>query len=484
MSENDDLKYYLTEEQRQSIRTMLDEALASLETLGNLHDGIGDTMDAVSSQEIVESDGEETPDPEPDPEPEDGFGVFLVEVTEKTATIGISGVTIGDTLTVGRDGTDRTGYGPWSGSTVVTELVADSGTAAQWSFDKLYANTTYHFTVSSAEYGATSIAVTTMPAPDGSGSSSGGVSGSGAVALIGHSGLKVNVLSFQGQNNLSGIAGTAAQVGLPASDGLLYFPGRASWDEIKYGLDSGGAEVLAAGKMVVYSVPFAPVSEGTAMVGKAANGDYATKWREIAAYWASKDYNTSRLVIRLGWEYNGDWYPWSVKYSSATQFKNAFIWTVESIWDGGCGNPLYNLCNNKGPSQSGVGPEDVFPGSEYCHVIGVDQYDHWGKSTSSASFTAEASKDPALLTNIAFAREAGVLWSVDETGPVHSANGGGDNALFATEMLKVVDQYADDCAWYNIYNETGAPATYQHHLSVNPSYRAALAAGLQTLKMV
>jgi hypothetical protein len=78
--------------------------------------------------------------------------------------------------------------------------------------------------------------------------------------------------------------------------------------------------------------------------------------------------------IRLGWEFNGDWYHWGVRSGDAAAFKSCWIkWYTlvkhvstkfELVW-----NP-----NNQTPHALNLDVRDFWPGSAYVDAAGPDAY--------------------------------------------------------------------------------------------------------------
>lgn len=46
---------------------------------------------------------------------------------------------------------------------------------------------------------------------------------------------------------------------------------------------------------------------------KGANGDWNQYFTAIAQ--GLVNYNLSNAILRIGWEFNGNWYPWSIMYA-------------------------------------------------------------------------------------------------------------------------------------------------------------------------
>lgn len=392
--------------------------------------------------------------------------LMIANITANSITASWLGDATG--WTASRSGTDTTGSGPWSAAI----------TKGQQSitFTKLTPASPYTITLRSPlgaglAAGARTLDSTTPTIPDPPNTER-------RIPLIGASKLPFNLTVFQPNKGRAGLQATAGILGRPNLDGVLTFPGRATWDQLKAGL-AEVRDVYQAGGIVIYSMPHAPTSEGNNMNANGTRNAYATQQRDFAAYAASQGFTSSRFVIRLDWEWNGNWYPWnSATNGGAAAFKAAFRNAVTNYRLGGLPNVRIGLCNNKGPSQTGHKVADVWPGADVCDVIGVDQYDQYSPAISASQWAIETTKSPALATNIADARKYGVMWSVDECGPIHISAGGGDSAAYANLLAGTIKANAQSCAWWNIYNDPGAPSANQHQLSANPRYTAAIKAAL------
>jgi len=92
--------------------------------------------------------------------------------------------------------------------------------------------------------------------------------------------------------------------------------------------------------------------------------------------WATdlkKALSSGSAYIRLGWEFNGDWFPWGVKPGDAAAFKSCWIkWYTlvkrvatkfELVW-----NP-YNQS-----SDARLDVRDFWPGGGYVDATGPDAY--------------------------------------------------------------------------------------------------------------
>jgi hypothetical protein len=101
------------------------------------------------------------------------------------------------------------------------------------------------------------------------------------------------------------------------------------------------------------------------MNGRGANDAYRTQQREYGTWLAANGLNSPFHVLRLDWEFNGNWYPWSAKDAQA--FRLAVTHYVDNVRAGGATKVGFDVCGNKGPSQAGH-DFDAIPGPAYVRV--------------------------------------------------------------------------------------------------------------------
>lgn len=121
----------------------------------------------------------------------------------------------------------------------------------------------------------------------------------------------------------------------------------------------------------VLSVPLWPQNSGDSLALAATGADnahWATLGRNLVAG------GLSGAVIRLGWEFNGTWYPWSVKNAAdAANFAAAWRQIVGTLKATPGQHFGFDWC----PTQAagGLDPGLSYPGDAYVTTIGMDVYD-------------------------------------------------------------------------------------------------------------
>jgi hypothetical protein len=397
--------------------------------------------------------------------------VLRVTATPGAAFVDVTWTLTGGTATgytVSRDGVDNTGSGPFTAN--------DPATAVTRRFDKLLNGTAYTFTVVAAltAGGPLTVAKTATPTttPTTPEPGPGDPAAGRVIPLVGRSGLPFNSLILN-TNSIAGATAFETTRRRPV-DGMMWFVSRQSWAELGSGWGTDRAAWLADGRILLSAMPHAPEPEGTAMNAKGANNDYATNQQALAAYLAGAGFNHPLHVIRVDWENNGDWYPWSAKNGGAGALAGAVRNFVTNMRAGGLTQVKFDLCWNKGPSQAGADFASN-PGRAYIDVLGIDQYDMWEPATSDAQWATEIARTPALATIVSQAAAKGQMWSLDEGGNTNpaSANYGGDNPIYWQKVWQFFNANPGNCAWHVTYDNAGAPNTLHHDFASNPASWAA-----------
>jgi hypothetical protein len=172
-----------------------------------------------------------------------------------------------------------------------------------------------------------------------------------------------------------------------------------------------------------------------------AAGDFDSQWRDFGTLMVAHGRGDS--VIRLGWEFNGDFMAWAgtdagtwiacyrraVDGIRATNPAALFDWTINAH------HTPAEICGGLSTN--------CYPGDDYVDIIGIDNYDHFPPSATAAAFRKVAAAPEGLDWLYAFARRHGKLFSVGEWGVVADSGGdggggggggGGDSAAFIRWM--------------------------------------------------
>ncbi len=189
------------------------------------------------------------------------------------------------------------------------------------------------------------------------------------------------------------------------------------------------------------------------MAGCAA-GSYNSKWRQFGQNIKAAGLD-DETIIRLGWEFNGNWYKWQAR--DPQQFARCWrqiVTSAESVapalrWD-------WNV--NRGRGQSVADARLAYPGDAYVDIVGVDSYDAWPGARDEVGWQAQYSGPYGLKFWADFAAAHGKKLSVGEwgnsTGPVASGQSGGDNPFYIAKMVNFFRSQGGNLAYEAYFNES------------------------------
>jgi hypothetical protein len=127
------------------------------------------------------------------------------------------------------------------------------------------------------------------------------------------------------------------------------------------------------GYTMIWGVPMLPQSGATLTQG--ATGAYNQYFTTLANDFVAAGQGSS--IIRIGWEFNGDWFPW---YAGGQA--TAFVEYYQQIVDSFRAVPGADFKFEWNPTRGdqGVGNlADYYPGDAYVDYVGLDVYDtEWG----------------------------------------------------------------------------------------------------------
>ena len=177
-----------------------------------------------------------------------------------------------------------------------------------------------------------------------------------------------------------------------------------------------------AGIPLVLGVPMIAASGDTFQAGAA--GAYDSYYQTLASQLVAA--GDGSAILRLGWEFNGDWYPWSVTATGADSPANfiadwqhtvivmrAIAPNLRFVWNVNNGaNPTYSVAS-------------TYPGNAYVDYVGVDAYDSGGWNTV-------LNQTDGLAYWLSFAKQQGKSLAIPEWGIGTS----GDDPAYIQDMYQ------------------------------------------------
>jgi hypothetical protein len=250
------------------------------------------------------------------------------------------------------------------------------------------------------------------------------------------------------------VAGFGAWRGRPA-DVVTAWGNRATWNDITdpafvYRQWQGAPQTLALG------VAMLPEHVAGVSLAACAAGDYNSYWRQFGTTIAS--YGLGSSVIRLGWEFNGDWYAWQAT-SPATW---AACWRqVVTSARATAPNLQWDWNVNRGVSAGLADPTLAYPGDAYVTTVGVDSYDMWPGATTAAGWQAQLNGPQGLNYWLTFAKAHGKQLAVPEWGSVTTGGSpGGDNPAYVNDMDNFFTANAPAIAYESTFQSATVGGNY------------------------
>jgi hypothetical protein len=271
-----------------------------------------------------------------------------------------------------------------------------------------------------------------------------------AAALPNRSGLPWASGVYVASDTVAATEAFAAWRGRPV-DVVVAWSGRTTWSDI---VSPSWLYQIWAGTPYTKVFGVAPIPEGDgSTLAACAAGDYNQQWVQFGNNIKAAGLD-DETIVRLGWEFNGNWYKWQA--SNPRQF--AACWrqiytTTESVapalrWD---------WTVNRGRGQSVKDARQAYPGDKYVDFVGVDAYDAWPGAVDEASWNQQFAAPLGLKFWADFARVHHKLLAVPEwgvyPGPASGGNSGGDNAFYIAKMEAFFRSLGSNLGYESYFNE-------------------------------
>lgn len=221
-------------------------------------------------------------------------------------------------------------------------------------------------------------------------------------------------------------------------------------------------------KRITYSVPMLP-DDGSATLAQGAAGEFDDLFRNFAQTLVDTGY--ARAVIRIGWEFNGEWYPWAASKDPASWI--AYWRRIVTVMRAVPGARFqFDWCPGNG--WTNFLAEDAYPGDEYVDIIGLDEYNaSWNPNTLTPEqrWNEQLNQRHGLRWHAQFAASRGKPMSFPEwaTGERRDGKGAGDDSYFVEQMAEWIATH--NVAYHN-YWDYNAPI-FRSKLSDGSHPRAA-----------
>lgn len=245
------------------------------------------------------------------------------------------------------------------------------------------------------------------------------------------------------------------------SDSTLTFPEWGTWAALEKSTWHIDTFKGFKGRLV-YGLPLLPRNGKPAQLTAVAAGKHDATFRKVARDLRTRGRGNS--IVRIGWEANGTWMPFSVTAATSKNYRNAYrrvaqVMRKESpgllfAFDINCGTPL------KGQTNRLDSLTKLYPGNDVVDLIGCSAYD-WDVIGATNETSWKRSIRPAKSVGVAdiatFARARGKGMSFSEWGLApKNRDGNGDNPFYIRKMKQFFDLNSDILVMENYFNEPAA----------------------------
>ena len=201
------------------------------------------------------------------------------------------------------------------------------------------------------------------------------------------------------------------------------------------------------------SVPLIPTG---ANLANSAAGMYNNHYKKAAQTLSTYRPQESVLYIRTGWEFNGDWFPWTALNGKAKSFAGAFQHFVTAFRSV---SSRFRFEWNVNLGDSGMNPEDAYPGDTSVDIIGMDFY--WNLQYDPAN--------PNMAWSSKVSQKYGLEWHQDFAAAHHKPTAYSEWGIMSDKAGPYIQQAK---AWFASHD-----VVYQTYWNSNSAFSGMLSMG-------
>ena len=219
---------------------------------------------------------------------------------------------------------------------------------------------------------------------------------------------------------------------------------------------------------------------GSYTLAAGAAGTYNSYWTTLAQNIVSQGI-ASQTILRLGHEFNGTWYKWSVinatDAANYAEYWRQIVNTMRAV----PGAEGLQFCWNGVNGWNSYALENAYPGDAYVDYIGPDIYDQsWASNTYPYTTTMypygadAATRQTNAWNSIAGTANNGLAWwknfaatrgkplVIPEWGVNARSDGHGglDNPFFVQKMYDFIQDPANNVAWHVYFDVTASDGNH------------------------
>ena len=232
-------------------------------------------------------------------------------------------------------------------------------------------------------------------------------------------------------------------LGRPA-DGVIEFSERSGWQDMLNSINWALGCWDCTSYRLAQSVPML-MDKGTSLQ-QGADGAYDRHFRALGELLVRK--GRADAYLRIGWEFNGGWYPWAAKQDPEAfrRFFRRIVTTMRAV-----PGQRFRIVWNPAQGEQQIAPDKVWPGDEYVDVVALDLYNQsWvpvDKTDAKARWQRLVDQPYGLAWLATFARKHAKPIALPEwgTGARPDGHGMGDDPQFIANVARFL--HANDSAF-------------------------------------
>jgi len=271
--------------------------------------------------------------------------------------------------------------------------------------------------------------------------------------------------AYVGAADPTGIASFAKATETSPTIATDYLPGNDGWT----GMDGTGGSLNwllepwdGSGYTLSLGVPMIPEnSSGTAVgtLAQGASGAYNSYFVTLAQSLVSG--GASHAYLRLGWEFDGSWFPWSATSSGAEASYASYFQQIVTAMRSVAGEAFHFVWNPDAGAftEAGYSVQAAYPGNAYVDVIGLDAYDQTWATPQTPANAWSSTLLPGLTAAQQFASSVGKPLALAEWGVIVRSDGHGlgDDPYYINHMVSWMETASNDVAYeaYFDYDASG-----------------------------
>lgn len=256
-------------------------------------------------------------------------------------------------------------------------------------------------------------------------------------------------------------------------DVVVDMAARANWYDVSsplYVLE----EWQGTGRRLVLGLPMLPTDEEGVSIQAGATGEYDEYFRTLGE--ALVDYGLEDTILRVGWEFNLDSWPW---YSEDPEAWRQYFVRIVDVMRSVEGQRFRFDWN---PNNGTGGPDavDYYPGDDYVDYIGVDAYDVAGAEgtypipAGCIDVCAQERRERAWNEQIYGGERGLAFWSdfaaqhdkqlsLPEWGVWDRVDGtgGGDNPYYIEQMAAFIGDPDNRVAYQSYFEDDNEQGTHR-----------------------